>query len=177
MSNRVTTFSTVFPKMHSRAGEPTYFEEKIWSGLLRMDSFFYAQFLPWHDDEDPTKFNALYMKLKTFEPKYHTIRQGNRWKVGDDMDMRVWTGKPYRSKQRMIVPDCVVPIVKVWNIAKVGEMFIFDHHIINTSILPTIAQNDGLSVQNFYHWFERCGKYKRWEGQIISWCKDIAYAV
>lgn len=37
--------------------------------------------------------------------KEHTIRKGKRWKVGDKFSPRIWSGKPYKSKQIILAPD------------------------------------------------------------------------
>lgn len=40
--------------------------------------------------------------------KYHTIRAGNRFKKGDYFSPRIWTDKPYASKQYQFHPDILI---------------------------------------------------------------------
>src|SRR5688572_890388 len=99
---KVITFSRFFPKQHVRAGDATEFVEKIWEGLGFFDghSILPDVFEKWADG--------------SFTPKWHTIRAGNRWKVGDVFSPRVWSGVPYKSKQIEIVPGGI-KIEKLWN--------------------------------------------------------------
>jgi hypothetical protein len=79
--SKLITFSLVFPGYHPRAGQPTRFVEKIWKGLIRMNLLTIRSHLPegidWHG---PSFCDS--------EPKYHTIRAGHRWKVGDKFSPR-----------------------------------------------------------------------------------------
>jgi hypothetical protein len=119
------------------------------------------------------------LSLDFFEPKYHTIRAGHRWKVGDKFSPRVWSGKPYQSKQIIIAPE--IEVKKVWDfkIKKyLHDWYIdyADHSICygyeQFSRLETIAKNDGLTRQDFFDWF----KYpSHFEGQIICWNDQIEY--
>ncbi len=60
-------FSTVFPSYHYRVGESTYFVEKIRTGI--QDDYFF---------ELPNGTIAL--------PKFHTIRAGKRFEVGEKLE-------------------------------------------------------------------------------------------
>jgi hypothetical protein len=97
--SRVITFSRYFPAHHPRCGESTYFVEKIWASLE-------TSFLDQLADEDRI-FNPR-LSLDVFAPKHHTIRAGHRFKAGDWFSPRVWSGKPYNSKQIQFAPDIQV---------------------------------------------------------------------
>lgn len=114
------------------------------------------------------------------ETKHHTIRQGRRWKEGMKFSPRVWSGKPYNSKQIIIAPD--IEIVKTWDvkIECVGPDIMV--------LLPTesksqfqmlssgeVAKNDGLMLPDFRDWFNNNGKPSEFEGQIICWNKNVNY--
>jgi hypothetical protein len=104
------TFSRKFPAKHPRAGEPTQFMEKIICGLpdevansvefeqamiaLRMDPGFYVE-----------------------PPKYHTIRTGKSWKVGDILVPCVWEldGGRFTKGNKKIQFAPELEIVKVWD--------------------------------------------------------------
>ncbi len=146
----------VFPSYHPRAGEPTYFLEKILTSI---------------GDENFLSVNHGY------EPKHHTIRAGHRWKVGDKFSPRVWSGKPYQSKQIIIAPD--IEVKKVWDF-EIDECDVWAIGLPNTQIKYTdeqqdamIAKNDGLTEQDLYWWFK--GAKKPFIGQIICWDDSIEY--
>jgi hypothetical protein len=183
--SKVITFSRVFPKYHPKAGQPTYFVEKLLSSIN------YKYY-----DED-RQFNPR-LSVDSFEPKHHTIRNGNRWKVGDKFSPRVWSGKPYQSKQIIIAPD--IEIVKIWDFEITTEdddgehdwsfvEFLGKHYTAygyggyDDKIMVEIAKNDGLTISDFYDWFlTRRTKQQRLEnkpkifkGQIICWNPNINY--
>ena len=92
---------------HSKRGQPTYFQEKLWAGL--------ADILP--DFQIPNRCIGWdWHEYYNGFPKYHTIRSGNRRKVGDKFSPRIWSGKPYNSKQITIAED--LEIKKVWDFMK-----------------------------------------------------------
>lgn len=171
---RVLTFSRTFPAYHPKAGQPTYFVEKFYNSLIEQDK--------------PT-FNDLNFDLAISDDfgklgcKHHTIRSGNRWNVGDKFSPRVWSGKPYDSKQIIIAPD--VEVKKVWRFnIEVNKDYIcvlindLAFHEENRSLetnhsgMMTLAKNDGLSFQDMRDWF-KWGK--PFTGQIICWNENINY--
>lgn len=168
---RTTMFSTHFPAYHPRKGEPTFFVEKIISGLVKNN-------IPGYTTETIKSLRDIgvldILELTAVDPKGHTIRNGRRYSPGDFMVMKIWSGIPYRSTQITLGPP--VMITNTWNLDVVGEMFIFDHHVINRSdIILKMASHDGLSAVDFFHWFEPVGKKERWKGQIIAWDQSISY--
>jgi hypothetical protein len=188
--SRVITFSRVFPKYHPKAGQPTFFENKIWNVLdinstdVNYDSLFelnpklnhyvlwpfwdsiklkYSQFDQWE---------LIESNYSLSDQKHHTIRNGNRWKVGDKFSPRVWSDKPYKSKQIIIAPD--IEVKKVWEIELIirGDFkeLIFLNDSQRNVPLEEVAKNDGLLVNDLLNWFN-----KPFKGQIISWRSDINY--
>lgn len=164
--SKVITFSRLFPAYHPRKGEPTYFVEKIWSGIKED----FSKTLIGLDNE---LFN---FSKGIYKPKYHTIRAGNRWKVGDKFSPRVWSDKPYRSKQITISPD--IEIKKVWEvkIEQFGSSKIISYPTKRKGYdymisLGDVANNDGLSIKDFNNWFIKVP----FIGQIICWNENINY--
>ncbi len=169
--SKVMTFSRYFPAYHPRKGEPTYFVEQIWNSLNELK-------LPVPKNKDlPHDFMWSILPLSNYGAKHHTIRAGNRWKVGDKFSPRVWSGKPYNSKQIIIAPD--IEIKKVWdvnfrikgsiNFRIVNHRYHFDHEK-----MKLLAKNDGLSYRDFMDWFCN-GKEWGFSGQIICWNENINY--
>ena len=168
--SKIIIFSRVFPSYHPKSGEETFFVEKILKGLINNNVY------PLVGKNSLNIPISMIDKIKECEPKYHTIRAGNRWKDGDKFSPRVWSGKPYRSKQIIIAPD--IEIKKIWNIEiknrdfylceNEGCLFDLVNSIspIKTETLGNIANNDGLELMDFLAWFQFPKPFK---GQIICW--------
>jgi hypothetical protein len=115
-------------------------------------------------------FNFAIMNDDSVSPKSHTIRQGHRFKPGDKFSPRVWSGKPYRSKQIIIAPD--IEVVKTWDF-ELGNMgnYLLNSKIIPIDLLKIIAKNDGFSeLDDFECWFKN-----DFDGQVICWNPNINY--
>lgn len=146
---KVITFSKEFPKGHWRQGEPTWFVEKINYGLKHLEQ------------------TGIQAPLWT-PPKYHTIRAGSRWKAGETFSARVWSDKPYRSKQ---IEFAELTIKKIWDI-EFDENGVIAINGFYTDKDYEIAMNDGLAEDDFYSWFPMGKPFK---GQIICWNENIDY--
>lgn len=160
---KVITFSRFFPSYHPRKGEPTYFVEKIWSGLG----------ISWFTSLEDKLQNLNLNGFSTLNPKYHTIRAGHRFKVGDWFSPRVWSGKPYRSKQIIIAPD--IQVKKTWDFKFIHGSPFSEHDVmalVNDLVSPIceISKNDGLNEDDFMDWFNN-----DFDGQIICWKENINY--
>lgn len=170
--SKVITFSRVFPSYHPRAGEPTYFVEKVWESIyLTGDN---PTWMGEHYTEITNKVPGLKNigLHKVYDPKHHTIRAGHRWKVGDWFGPRVWSGKPYNSKQIQFAPD--IQVKKVWDFhVSNSKLFIENSPFtIHSVIVDELAKNDGLSTQDLKDWFQYP---KPFSGQIICWNESIEY--
>jgi len=166
---RELTFSRTFPVYHARKGEATCFVEKFWTAV--------------QDDYDGYVVNP-FKGLETehssfcranFEPKYHTIRAGKKWQVGDIIKPMVWAGKPYHKTKDglwkiQFAPNTVVQQVYDFETNKDGAMFINGNRLY---YYGDLSKNDGLSPKDFLAWFQI--KYdekhtnKPFSGQIICW--------
>ena len=166
--SKVITFSRVFPAYHPKKGQSTNFIEKIYVGLADI----IPEFKIPNDANDYWDFNEYYNS----EPKFHTIRGGNRFKVGDKFSPRIWSGKPYNSKQIILCPD--IEVKKIWDfyMDKEGVFYVNGKQEDVTSSIwdgKTISDNDGLSSDDFLNWFPANGK--EFKGQIICWNENINY--
>lgn len=157
--SKVITFSRVFPKYHPKAGQPTYFVEQIYNSLFSKNNLM--------DYPKGLEINDTIMGVKK-----HTIRIGNRWKVGDKFSPRVWSGKPYNSKQIILCDD--VKIEKIYNIKieVTGNFYTpyIDGKNVCQETMKKVAMNDGLSLSELYKWFN-----ESFEGQIICWSNAVSY--
>ncbi len=176
--SRVIIFARQYPSYHIRAGQPTFFVEKIIKSFHQIG----------HPIEDIDELaidgiNGLDEGMYNIcAPKWHTIRKNKRWQAGMKFSPRVWSGKPYASKQIIIAPD--IEIKKVYDF----EIEIDKDHVcvlINSrpfyeensklfaqySALETLALNDGLTVEDFKEWFKWPIPFS---GQVLCW-GDINY--
>jgi len=161
--SKVITFSRAFPSYHPKAGQPTFFVEKIWKSFG----------MPINSD---LGLKGLKYENTHLPPKHHTIRGGNRFKAGKYFSPRVWSDKPYRSKQIIIAPD--IEVKKVWDFEISGADFRVEENFYGGEsensfwILEQIASNDGLSRIDLLDWFQYP---KPFSGQIICWNESINY--
>lgn len=150
--SRVLILSTTFPSYHPKKGKPTFFVEALYKCV------------------NPAFANNFYFYINDFEPKGHTIRSGHRYKVGDKFSPRIWSGKPYQTKQITLCDD--ITVLKVWNFKINARGYWLNGRLLNYRELKVIAANDGLSLDDFELWF---AKYKLFDGQIICWSDSIQY--
>lgn len=179
---KVITFSRYFPVKHPRQGEETFFMEKIWKGLdtnNHRDGEYtiwskYPRLMKGGHWQLPHVWCPL-MNDKTFKPKYHTIRAGDRWKVGDFFSPRIWSGKPYASKQIQFAP--AIEIKKVWNFCITPTGYLLADINCDLKMITEIAANDGLTADDFELWFAIHPKVKKegFFGQVICWNEKIEY--
>jgi len=161
--SKVITFSRTFPSYHPRAGEPTFFVEKIWACLADMQICF--KIPPYFIDYD---FHQYYNAT----PKVHTIRSGNRWKIGDKFSPRVWSGKPYKSKQVAIAPDIEIKKIYHIDISPTFDVRLDSLEFpFENGYGDTMAKNDGLALKDFQNWFSTLP----FSGQIICWDEPRNY--
>lgn len=163
-------FSRTFPSGHPKAGQPTYFIEKIWSCLSGLPGL----------QRNLSKFNDeiildLYpdLSIESLSSKSHTIRAGNRWVEKTLFSPRIWAGVPYRSKQIPFAPNLLVE--NVWTILILPSKEVFiqgqPYGFFGSPEINKLAYHDGLTPDEFEHWFAKLP----FEGQIICWDPNIEY--
>lgn len=177
--SKVRTFSQKFPSYHKRKGQDTNFVEKIWLWLVNIDGYSYPEY-----HEEYKDLVDIMDILKQEYTKRHTVRAGKHFKSGDFFSPRIWTGKPYVSKQRAIAFDLQLKKVYDFKIEIVEDLvtILIDNKIFyeenknfctQYSALEYLAKNDGLSVEDFKEWF-KWGKIP-FDGQILCWADDVEY--
>lgn len=171
-------FARFFPAYHPKAGQPTYFVEKI---IESFSDQFTRDWVQWELNNPFLADMDLDTETK-FDPKNHTIRAGHNVKVGDFIRPSVWSGKPYASKQIIIAPD--IEVKQTWDfevdacgviaLAKPGEQLKY----LDEGVDEIIARNDGLEYDDFLEWivmpFYRKGKDSG-PMQIICWSDNVEY--
>lgn len=89
----VITLSRVFPVSHPKAGQPTYFKEKIYNaGVLLMQALEYM--MPANSTDPNCKYHTIRANYELWRKRFEQIERGEAC-----LSIRQWTGKPYASKQ------------------------------------------------------------------------------
>jgi hypothetical protein len=178
---KVITFSRQFPATHPKKGEPTQFVEKILLSLIEIGHISTSRAVEIGRSLSLPGFeNMNELRQAPLKPKHHTIRAGCRWKEGDQFSPRIWSGRPYASKQIEFVYE--VDICKVWSF-DIARGYIFINrkcfgkfHPLNI-ILQQLAANDGVEPLDMIRWFAAHPKAKqlKFSGQILCWNPVISY--
>lgn len=130
----VITLSKVFPKTHKRKGEATFFEEKF----------------------RKQKLHTIRANYDLWKKRFEEIEKGKAV-----LSVRQWTGTPYRSKQREIA--CLtdidgIGIQKLRSFDKDTAYFVGNNGNVLPVPLQELANNDGLSLNEWKGWFENNAK-------------------
>lgn len=171
---KVLTFSRHFPTGHPKAGQKTYFVEKVWNTMRLPDFSLPKEMRQYiHAYEQLLSPEQYLQGINVQDKKHHTIRSGSRWKPGDMASLRVWSDKPYRSKQ---IEFAQVEIVRVWEI-EISEFWFVNGGILEHRQVVELAKNDGLEYTDFVNWFNIHPKQKDhvFKGQILTWSDKINY--
>ncbi len=129
MKTYVLTLSQNFPKTHKRAGEETQFVSKIFNGK---------------------KIHTIRANYELWEKRINEVKEGKAL-----ISLRFWSGKPYNSKQvefSKITSENNIDVQKI-QIDGVWQYKINDG--LNRFGIEEIANNDGLSVEDFKEWFKK----------------------
>lgn len=198
---KVITLSRTFPSYHPKSGHSTYFVEQVLNafGIQYLNDSYFHHLKELNKkplDEGKLTKKDIYdfwysLKRVYLRDKLHTIRAKSvnkktgdiysRWKKGDKASLRVWSGIPYNSPQIIIAPDVELVRVGDFRILKdahnvnwidIGGKYSYPAPLyLERSIIPNVAENDGLSTRDLLRWF----KYpKPFEGQILCW-KEVGY--
>jgi len=148
---RQIKFARVYPAHHPKKGQPTNFATGVCKAIYGED---FGKDLP------------------ACETKWHTVREGENYKPGDQFSPTQWTGRPYHSKVVPFTNAITVQKTFKFRINKKGD-YIVSGKKVGLDKLKEIAKNDGFSdVDDFELWFKGSKEFK---GQIISWSKTIKY--
>lgn len=126
MKTYVITLSEKFPTTHTRKGQETEFGRSFLNGK---------------------KIHTIRANFPLWEKRIAQIQKGEAV-----LSVRQWTGKPYRSKQveiaRLTAEDGVgIQELKLTDLSRPTTI---NGQLIE---LPLLAQNDGLSFNDWFNWF------------------------
>jgi hypothetical protein len=167
-------FARRYPDHHQRAQQHTHFVEAI---LVQLGIDFYkSSYLDLLIELNPGKPLMVLQKFWVnltypagpMYPKSHTIRTTFGIKAGETVTPRVWSGRPYYDCQITFAPPLTICNTWVIQYKPNGEWYMPKAQA--STIIETIANNDGLDLTDLQGWFN-----KPLHGQIICWNPDIQY--
>lgn len=145
MKTYVITLSRHFLANHKRAGEETHFKEK----------FLLGQGLTDYDAPSMAKIHTIRANYPLWEKRIKEVQEGRAV-----LSIRQWTGKPYRSKQveiAMLTAKNGVGVQKARIMPEANFLIAidenYDKYLCTADEIEKIAQNDGLSIEDWKEWF------------------------
>ena len=145
MKTYVITLSRHFLANHKRAGEETHFKEK----------FILGQGLTDYDTPSMAKIHTIRANYPLWEKRIKEVQEGRAV-----LSIRQWTGKPYRSKQveiAMLTAENGVGVQKARIMPEANFLIAidenYDKYLCTADEIEKIAQNDGLSIEDWKEWF------------------------
>lgn len=130
MKTYIITVAKEFMKGHPNEGQPTGFSFQIWKR--------------W-------KKHTIRENVDYWKRIIDQVNEGNA-----KLSVREWTGKPYRSKQNVIkeyfkgqLSYQLIGISEGFGV-QIGDKFFYDDVFIKK-----LAENDGLSINDFKAWFNK----------------------
>lgn len=156
-------------------GQPTYFVEKIWQGLIvknisdTVARYVWLQGTPYPKDNDRFKIG------RKFQPKIHTIREdkNDRWKPGVLIDFFI---NARQKDMFRFAPRIPVVSMQEIEISRLTETFLgrpigtkyfvfVDGKHLEDEQIEILARNDGFADGwEFFDYFN-----KNFKGKIIHW--------
>ena len=155
----VITVSTVFPKTHPKAGQPTNFVQQI------IDTF--------HPNKPPGKIHTIRENFEYWSKVAEEVNSGRAV-----LSLRTWSGVPYNSKQNEFaeLSSFGIQRVKLWITYEKAEVYNLDSVICNaTPLVEEVAKNDGLDVNDFDSWFFPKPKKENFKEAAILHFTDFRY--
>lgn len=154
--------------------KPTYFVEKIHSGLLQNDLM--------NGFDIGYDHNFDLDKLSSCEPKLHTLRDdpNDRWHRGKIIDFFINVRKkdmfrfapklPVVSTQKIEIIYYTNDFDLIYQIPPKRAVIIDDKKRLNENEIKQLAQNDGFdTTEDFFIYFDKC-----FTGKLIHWT-DLRY--
>lgn len=136
----VLMLSRLFPASHPKAGERTYFREKIVvAGKLSSRQV------------DFPKLHTIRANYEFWKKRMEEIQRGEAI-----LSIRQWEGKPYRSKQAEILQLGAEDGIGIQQLLYEDKLFEDDFFKVNGQGVDIIqlAHNDGLTFDNWADWFK-----------------------
>lgn len=152
MKTYVITISKTFPKGHIIEGHQTGFKAKILRGLGCPDKPDCLCDIGCFRQHLDSKIHTIRANFPLWEKRIAEVQCGKAC-----LDIRQWSGQPYRSKQEKIIRLTAADGVGIQRLkldAAPYAVRIDDRIIFDVDILSQLAYNDGLSLDYWQSWFK-----------------------
>lgn len=141
MTTYVLTLSQNFPAKHKKAGQPTFFKDKFHAAIT-------------HNDEYWNKLHTIRANYELWRKRFEQIDAGQAC-----LSVRVWSGRPYASKQIEIARLTKEDGIGLQKLTLSPSLDCCGTVPSNTGIprgVPeaTLAKYDGLSYEDWKAWFK-----------------------
>lgn len=168
----------ILPFSTQMNGKPSYFVEKIWSGLIdkkiaTIDDC--RQFEKHHEGISPIPFEIC----PYYKPKLHTLREDkkDRWQEGKMIDFFINCRQKDMFRFAPVLPVVSVQNVEIfysaqsmWNDTIARPTVYVDGYDLHPDKIRQLAQNDGFdTIEDFFTYFN-----EDFKGKIIHWT-DLKY--
>lgn len=155
------TLSQVFPATHPKAGSPTGFKESFLDGQ--------------NSEEDGGKLHTIRANYEFWRKRFDKIEKGEAC-----LSVRMWTGKPYRSKMIELCRLTKEDGIGLQKLEIVAEKYrnrsiwlgYVDGNSQHYGFFQDLAKNDGLKLQDWFDWFKN---YKLNEPMAIIHFTHLRY--
>ena len=109
------------------------------------------------------------VKLQTVRPTPKRMP-----KPGDRISLRMWTGKPYRSKQRVLRESTITAVEKISMCDTGRELLVYvDSHELHPEQINEFAKADGFKDGiELFNWFEATHGLP-FDGVVIKWHNSV----
>lgn len=141
--------SRVFPTTHPKAGQETDFMPKVLAALKGIPCY-------------RKKLHTIRAKYDLWKKRFEEVERGEAV-----INLRQWLGRPYRSKTVLIKTLTSKDGIGIQKLEIVEERYKTRPLILCyvdgsqiSALLPTLAANDGLSVDDWLAWFKGYDKNK-----------------
>ena len=135
MKTFVLTVSRIFPKYHKRAGQQTWFVEKINNARMPIS-------------DEPIMSKKIHTIRANYELWKERAKQINDGKA--ILSIRYWSGKPYKSEQVEFCQLTKIGLQKLDN----PTNYLWAEIDGKKCNWEDVAKNDGLAFYDFCEWFK-----------------------
>ncbi len=172
----------ILPFSTQMNGKPTYFVEKILTGILEKKLTHEPDFNSLCPaaviiQNKGTTYKIGFDTTIIHKPKFHTIREdkNDRWKVGNKIDFYINCRQKNMFRFAPVLPVVSVQKIEIEYLNNTGHWFkdavvSIGESYIGRDEIETIAKNDGFdNVEDFFAYFN-----EDFKGKIIHWT-DLRY--